>query len=121
MKPNKSAIPSSVRRDLIGCAAVAATQHLNSPSTQPPQPPAPELFHKLGILSEETSSLEHIVSHLIEKLSPIVRPIPQATGNGKDVASCTSQAQLSNEVENNALRIRNCINRLSETIDALAI
>jgi hypothetical protein len=121
MKTNKNAISSSARRDLIGCTTVAAMQHANAPSTQPPQPPAPELFHKLEILSEETSSLEHIVSHLIEKLSPIIRPIPQATGNSKDVASCASQAQLSNEVENNAFRIRGCINRLNETIDALAI
>lgn len=121
MKPNKNAISSSARRDLIGCATVAATQHLNSPSNQPPQPPAPELIHKLAILSDETGSLEHIVSHLIEKLSPIIRPIPQASGNCKDVGASPPQAALSEAVESNASRIRGCIHRLSETLDALAI
>ncbi len=87
---------------------------------QPP-PPVSEIRQKLERLYSETEGLERIVEHLIEKIGPVVRPFPRPDGKNECDPSKPVQVEISNDIERVTERLARLANRVSETVDAVAL
>jgi len=117
MKTNQRHI-STAKPD---CRIFANTAVDATPCEGPPPLPS-EIRQKFEMLYAETANLERIVEHVIEKIVPITRPFPRGDcGKNSGDAAKSAQAEISNDIERVAERLASLSNRISETIDALAI